>query len=65
LAAPTVKEGAAMSYRTPWDENNGVTLLQEKVLELLEAAGIPGPVCDKIIDLIADAERRIAHEGEE
>lgn len=42
--------------RTPYDEDDGVTELQEKVLELLENANIPTETNDKIITLIAAAE---------
>lgn len=41
---------------TPFDQDDGISGLQEKVLELLEAAGIPTEVNDKIIKLISEAE---------
>lgn len=36
--------------------DDGVTVLQEKVLELLEKANIPTYFCDRIIELIAEGE---------
>lgn len=42
---------------TPHDEDDGVTELQEKVLQLLEAAGIPTEANDAIMKIIADGER--------
>jgi hypothetical protein len=41
---------------TPFDQDDGVTELQDKVLELLEEADIPTEVNDKIMKLISDAE---------
>lgn len=47
----------ARSERTPWDEDDGVTQLQEDVLGLLEEAGIPSSVNDQICRLIEQAEK--------
>lgn len=44
---------------TPFDQD-GVTELQDKVLELLEEAGIPPEVNDKIMKLVSDAENAAA-----
>jgi type III secretion system FlhB-like substrate exporter len=41
---------------TPFDRDDGISELQDKVLELLEEAGIPINVNDQIIKLISDAE---------
>jgi len=48
----------------PMFDYDPVTKLQEDVLELLEAAGIPEAINDKIIGLIMDGEHQLAHEGE-
>ena len=49
---------AQRSERTPWDEDDGVSELQDKVGELLEDAHvIPQHVIDKIMTLIRDAEQ--------
>lgn len=42
---------------TPPDEDDGVTELQEKILLLLEAAGIPTEANDAVMKIIADGER--------
>jgi hypothetical protein len=42
---------------TPYDQDDGVSDLQEAVLELLEAAAVPTEVNDKIVALIQGAER--------
>ena len=38
------------------DNNTGLTELQDKVLALLDDAGIAPAACDRILDLILDAE---------
>lgn len=50
---------ATRSEQTPFDQDDGVTKLQEDVLGLLEDAGIPTAVNDKIMKLIAEAERQL------
>lgn len=45
------------SRGNPRDADDGVTNLQEAVLGLLEEAGIPTETNDRIIELIAAAER--------
>lgn len=45
---------------TPYDEDDGVTELQDKVLELLEAAKMPTDINDAIIALIVEGEKRTA-----
>ena len=42
------------SHRTPFDEDDGVTMLQEQILSLLEDAGIDTETNDKIIALVSD-----------
>lgn len=42
---------------TPPDEDDGVTELQEKVLILLEEAGLPTETNDAVIELVAWGER--------
>lgn len=45
---------------TPYDSDDGITPLQDQVLDLLEDAGIPPKVNDQIMAIIARAEREIA-----
>ena len=47
---------------TPYDEDDGVTELQEKVLLLLEASGIDTGTNDAIIKLIETAERKLEND---
>jgi hypothetical protein len=47
------------SRSTPFDADDGVTLLQEKVLDLLEMAGIPTETNDKIMEMISAAEQAL------
>lgn len=48
------------NYRTPYDDEPGISELEDAVLLLLERAGIDPATNDKIINLINAAERRIA-----
>ena len=41
---------------SPPVEDDGVTVLQEQVLELLEAANIPQHICDEVMSTIARGE---------
>lgn len=41
---------------SPWDTDDAISDLQEKVLTLLEEAGIPTETNDRIVRLIDDAE---------
>ena len=45
--------------RLPSEEDDGVTDLQDNVLGLLGAAGIPTDINDKIIDLVREGEQRL------
>lgn len=40
-------------------EDDGVTVLQEEVLKLLEDAGLPTRINDKIMTLIAEGEHEV------
>lgn len=42
---------------TPYDEEEDVSELQDKVLGILEDAGIPTAFCDQIIKILDEAER--------
>lgn len=44
----------------PSADHDPITPLQENVLRLLEAADIPTDVNDRIMELVAEGERRIA-----
>jgi hypothetical protein len=44
---------------TPYEADDGVTKLQEDVLGLLEAAGLPTAINDKIVALIVEGERQL------
>lgn len=44
----------------PYEQDDGVTDLQEQVLELLERAGLPTEINDQIMALVATGERSAA-----
>lgn len=48
--------GAVRSERTPFDQDDGVTVLQDDVLGLLEQAGIPTEINDQIMKLVEKGE---------
>ena len=54
--------GGTPRHDPAFDQDN-TTELQEQVLLLLEAAGIPTKTNDKIIDLIAEAESELADQA--
>lgn len=51
------------SFYYPGEEPDGATELQEKVLGLLEDAGLPTETNDAVMKLIDGAERRLEDRG--